>query len=160
MTEFHQFHAWTLEGADASMEQFHGKLVLVVNTASECGFTPQYEGLEKLYRRYSAQGLVILGFPCNQFGNQEPGDAATIREGCLIRYSVSFPMFEKIEVKGAQAHPLFVWLTAKLPGFFGREVKWNFTKFLVGRDGAPLQRFGPSTKPEKMEVAIRKALEG
>jgi glutathione peroxidase len=159
MAEFHQFHARTLEGADTKMEQFDGNVVLVVNTASECGFTPQYEGLEKLYRKYSAQGLVILGFPCNQFGNQEPGDAAAIRGGCLNRYSVSFPMFEKIEVKGDHAHPLFVWLTKKLPGFWGRKVKWNFTKFLVGRDGTPLRRYGPSTKPEKMEGAIRMALE-
>jgi len=160
MAEFHQFRARTLEGEEASMRQFEGKVVLVVNTASQCGFTPQYEGLEKLYRKYSAQGLVVLGFPCNQFGNQEPGDAATIREGCMMRYGVSFPMFEKIEVKGEQAHLLFAWLTRKLPGLFGRGVRWNFTKFLVGRDGTPLRRFGPSTKPEKMENAIRRALEG
>jgi glutathione peroxidase len=160
MAEFHRFHARTLEGEEASLEQFDGKVVLVVNTASQCGFTPQYAGLEKLYRKYSAQGLVVLGFPCNQFGNQEPGDAATIREGCLRRYGVSFPMFEKIEAKGAQAHPLFAWLTGKLPGLFGREVRWNFTKFLIGRDGTPLRRFGPSTKPEKMEGSIQKALRG
>jgi len=160
MAEFYQFRARTLEGEEASMRQFEGKVVLVVNTASQCGFTPQYEGLEKLYRKYSAQGLVVLGFPCNQFGNQEPGDAATIREGCMMRYGVSFPMFEKIEVKGERAHLLFAWLTRKLPGLFGRGVRWNFTKFLVGRDGTPLRRFGPSTKPEKMENAIRRALEG
>lgn len=157
--EFYQFHARTLEGEEAQMEQFAGKVALVVNTASECGFTPQYEGLEKLYRMYAARGLVVLGFPCNQFGNQEPGDAVTIREDCLTRYGVSFPMFEKVEVKGAQAHPLFAWLTEELPGLLGREVRWNFTKFLIGRDGAPLRRFGPSTRPEKMEGAIRRALE-
>jgi len=157
--EFYQFHARTLEGAETSMEEFKGKVVLVVNTASRCGFTPQYEGLERLYRKYSAEGLAVLGFPCNQFGNQEPGDAAAIREGCLIRYGVSFPMFEKIDVKGPNAHPLFAWLSAELPGFLGRNVKWNFTKFLIGRDGSPLQRMKSSTKPEKLEPAIRKALE-
>jgi glutathione peroxidase len=160
VAEFHQFHARTLEGEEARMEQFEGMVALVVNTASQCGFTPQYEGLEKLYRKYMEQGLVVLGFPCNQFGNQEPGDPATIRESCLIRYGVSFPMFAKIEVNGAGAHPLFLWLTDKLPGLFGRKVKWNFTKFLIGRDGTPLRRFGPSAKPEKMEGAIRRALEG
>jgi glutathione peroxidase len=160
MAEFHQFHARTLEGEFAPFAQFEGKVILVVNTASRCGFTPQYEGLEKLYRKYSGSGFVILGFPCNQFGNQEPGDAATIREGCLARYGVSFPIFEKIEVKGPHAHPLFVWLTKKLPAMFGRAVRWNFTKFLIGRDGMPLRRFGPSTKPEKMDGLIQKALEG
>jgi glutathione peroxidase len=160
MAEFHRFHARTLEGDELSLAQFSGNVVLVVNTASECGFTPQYEGLEQLYRKYSGRGLVILGFPCNQFGNQEPGDAKSIREGCLMRYGVTFPIFEKIEVKGARTHPLFAWLTTKLPGLFGRGVKWNFTKFLIGRDGTPLRRFGSSKKPEKMESAILKALGG
>lgn len=160
MAEFHQFQARTLEGEQVSLDQFSGKVVLVVNTASQCGFTPQYEGLEKLYREYRTHGLVILGFPCNQFGNQEPGDADAIREGCLIRYGVTFPIFEKIEVNGPGAHALFAWLTERLPGLLGRRVRWNFTKFLIGRDGTPLRRFGPSTTPEKMEDAIRKALEG
>lgn len=160
MEKFYEFRARTLEGEEARMEQFKDKVVLVVNTASRCGFTPQYAALERLYRTYAGRGFVILGFPCNQFGSQEPGDAAAIREGCLTRYAVSFPIFEKIEVKGAQAHPLFAWLTKKLPGLLGREVRWNFTKFLIGRDGTPLRRYGPSTKPEKMEDAIRKALEG
>lgn len=159
MVEFHQFHARTLEGEEVSMQRFDGKVVLVVNTASECGFTPQYKELETLFRKYSGKGLVILGFPCNQFGNQEPGDAAAIRRGCLMRYGVTFPMFDKIEVKGPQAHPLFTWLTGELPGLFGRNVKWNFTKFLIGRNGTPLRRFGSSTKPEKMERAILKALD-
>lgn len=129
-----------------------------MNTASKCGFTPQYAGLESLYKKYKEQGLVILGFPCNQFGHQEPGDAASIRNGCLLNYGVSFPMFEKTDVKGPRAHPLFAWLTTKLPGVFGNAVKWNFTKFLIGRDGTPLRRFAPITTPDKIEGAIRKAL--
>lgn len=159
MTEFHQFRARTLEGEDVSMSHYDGSVVLVVNSASQCGFTPQYEGLEKLYRKYSPNGFVVLGFPCNQFGNQEPGDAAAIREGCLIHYGVSFPIFAKIDVNGPQAHPLFVWLEQKLPGILGRKVRWNFTKFLIGRDGTPLRRFAPSTTPEKLESAVRAALD-
>lgn len=158
MGEFHQFRARTLQGEEILLERFAGKTVLVVNTASKCGFTPQYAGLEGLYRKYKEQGLVILGFPCNQFGNQEPGDAISIQEGCLLNYGVSFPMFEKTDVKGTRAHPLFAWLTTKLPGVFGNAVKWNFTKFLIGRDGTPLQRFAPMTRPVKIEGAIREAL--
>lgn len=158
MQELLQFRARTLRGEEVPLEHFAGKLVLVVNTASKCGLTPQYAGLESLYRKYSEQGLVILGFPCDQFGHQEPGDAASIQGSCLLNYGVTFPMFEKIEVNGPRAHPLFAWLTAKLPGTFGRSVKWNFTKFLIGRDGTPLRRFAPLTRPEKIEVAIRKAL--
>lgn len=160
MNEFHQFRARTLRGEQLQLERFGGKVVLVVNTASKCGFTPQYAGLERLYKTYAEQGLVILGFPCNQFGNQEPGDAAAIEGSCLINYGVSFPVFEKIEVKGVRAHPLFSWLTEKLPSIFGRDVEWNFTKFLIGRDGTPLRRFAPVTGPKRMERAIRKALRG
>ena len=158
MSEFHQFRARTLQGEEIPLERFGGKTILVVNTASKCGFTPQYAGLESLYRKYSDQGLVILGFPCNQFGRQEPGDAASIRNGCLLNYGVSFPMFEKTDVKGPRAHPLFTWLTEKLPGILGRTVKWNFTKFLINRDGTPLRRFAPLTRPERIESAIRGAL--
>ena len=158
MGEFHQFRARTLQGEEILLERFAGKTVLVVNTASKCGFTPQYAGLEGLYRKYEEQGLVILGFPCNQFGNQEPGDAISIKEGCLLNYGVSFPMFEKTDVKGPRAHPLFAWLTTKLPGLFGNGVKWNFTKFLIGRDGTPLRRFAPMTRPVKIEGVIREAL--
>lgn len=157
MAEFHQFRARTLEGEDLSMSHFEGKVVLVVNTASHCGFTPQYDGLEKLYRKYSGRGFVILGFPCNQFGNQEPGSATEIRESCLMRYGVSFPIFEKIQVNGPQALPLFIWLKKELPGILGGKIRWNFTKFLIGRNGSPLRRFAPSTRPEKMERAIFEA---
>jgi glutathione peroxidase len=157
--EFYGFPVKTLRGEEAFLSQYRGKVALVVNTASKCGFTPQYAGLETLYRKYRDAGLVILGFPCNQFGNQEPGDAEAIESHCLINYGVSFPIFEKTDVKGASAHPLFQWLTAKLPGLFGKTVKWNFTKFLVSRDGQPVRRFAPLTKPERIEPAIRAALE-
>jgi len=158
MNEFHQFRACTLQGEDIHLKRFAGDVVLVVNTASKCGLTPQYAGLESLYEKYKDDGLMILGFPCNQFGNQEPGEADTIRESCLLNYGVSFPMFAKTDVKGPNAHPLFAWLTEKLPGIFGNDVKWNFTKFLVGRDGTPLKRFAPITSPARIEGAIREAL--
>jgi glutathione peroxidase len=147
-----------LQGEDVPLERFAGKVVLVVNTASKCGLAPQYAGLESLYRKRRERGLVVLGFPCNQFGNQEPGDAATIQGICPVNDGVSFPVFEKTDVKGPKAHPLFAWLTEKLPGLFGSAVKWNFTKFLVGRDGRPVRRFAPTTRPEKLEVEIRRAL--
>ncbi len=152
------FSAQTLHGETVSLVDFADKVVLVVNTASRCGFTPQYAGLESLYRQYREQGLVILGFPCNQFGQQEPGDAAAISSFCELNYGVTFPMFAKVEVNGEQAHPLFVWLKKSLPGMLGDGIKWNFTKFLIGRDGTPLQRFAPLTKPEDLEPAIRQAL--
>lgn len=160
MSEFHRLRGRTLQGEEISLDRFAGKAVLVVNTASKCGFTPQYAGLESLYRKYREQGLVILGFPCNQFGEQEPGDSVSIRNGCLVNYGVSFPVFEKVDVRGPRAHPLFTWLTTKLPGVFGNAIKWNFTKFLIGRDGTPLRRFAPMTRPEKIEGAIREALGG
>lgn len=155
---FHQFSATSLRGKPTAMSDFAGKLVLVVNTASKCGLTPQYAGLEALYRKYKDQGLVILGFPCNQFGKQEPGGTEEIAATCQINYGVSFPMFSKVEVNGVSAHPIFQYLTQALPGFLGRSVKWNFTKFLIGRNGEPLQRFAPITKPEKLEPHIRNAL--
>ena len=158
MSEFHALSARSLRGEEIRLSRYEGKVVLVVNTASKCGLTPQYEGLEALYRKYAKDGLVVLGFPCNQFGNQEPGDASTIEGSCLINYGVSFPIFEKIDVKGPNAHPVFKWLTAKLPGLLGSNVKWNFTKFLVGRDGQPLRRFAPTAQPAKIEGEIRKAL--
>jgi glutathione peroxidase len=158
MSEFYSLKARSLQGEEISFDRYAGKVVLVVNTASKCGLTPQYEGLQKLYQQYKDQGLVILGFPCNQFANQEPGDAESIKNNCLINYGVSFPMFEKVDVNGPTAHPVYQWLTKKLPGLFGKKVKWNFTKFLIGRDGKPLKRFSPTTVPAKIESAIVSAL--
>jgi len=156
--KFYQFSATTLQGKEVSMESYKGKVVLVVNTASKCGLTPQYEGLEKLYREYKDKGLVILGFPCNQFANQEPGDAKQISEGCLINYGVSFPMFSKIDVNGPNAHPIYKYLKKELKGFPGSEIKWNFGKFLLDRNGNPVKRFSPVTKPEKLKNDIEKLL--
>lgn len=158
MTTFHHLKATSLRGEPISMSDYAGKLVLVVNTASQCGFTPQYAGLETLYKKYASQGLVVLGFPCNQFGKQEPGGADDIAQTCHINYGVSFPMFEKVEVNGAAAHPVFHYLKDQLPGILGGRIKWNFTKFLIGRDGKPLKRFAPFTTPEKMEDTIVAAL--
>lgn len=158
MTSFYQLSATSLSGQQIAMADYAGKLVLVVNTASHCGFTPQYAGLEALYKKYAAQGLVVLGFPCNQFGKQEPGGADDISRTCYVNYGVSFPMFEKVEVNGAAAHPLFRYLKDALPGVLGGRIKWNFTKFLVGRDGKPLKRFAPISTPEKIETAIIAAL--
>lgn len=159
MTHFYQLTATSLDGRPISMADYAGKVVLIVNTASQCGFTPQYAGLEALYKKYGPQGLVVLGFPCNQFGKQEPGGADDISKTCYISYGVSFPMFEKVEVNGTSAHPLFRYLKNELPGVLGGRIKWNFTKFLIGRNGEPLKRFAPMTKPEKMEAAILAALE-
>ncbi len=158
MNEFHQFRAESLGGQPVDLAAYRGKVVLVVNTASQCGFTPQYAGLEALYRKYQDQGLVILGFPCNQFGGQEPGGPEQIAQTCQINYGVSFPMFAKVEVNGPHAHPVFQWLKSRLPGWFGAKVRWNFTKFLIGRDGQPIRRFAPVTRPERIESAIRAAL--
>jgi glutathione peroxidase len=154
----YQFSARTLQGIETSMEICRGKVVLVVNTASKCGFTPQYEGLEKLYQTYKERGLVILGFPCNQFANQEPGTEAEIAEGCLINYGVSFPMFSKVEVNGNNADPIFKYLKSRLHGFTGKRIKWNFTKFLIDANGIPVKRFSPATKPENLVKDIEKLL--
>lgn len=156
--EFYSFKASSLQGKEVSMENFKDKVVVVVNTASKCGFTPQYEGLENLYKEYKDKGLVVLGFPCNQFGNQEPGTEKDIAEGCLINYGVSFPMFSKVDVNGKNAHPIFQYLKSNLKGTFGNNVKWNFTKFVIDRDGKPVKRFAPITKPEDMRVEIEKLL--
>ncbi|MDE1483390.1 glutathione peroxidase [Xenorhabdus bovienii] len=158
MTTFYQLTATSLGGQLISMADYAGKVVLVVNTASHCGFTPQYGGLEALYKKYAAQGFVVLGFPCNQFGKQEPGGAEEIAQTCYINYGVSFPMFEKVEVNGASEHSIFRYLKNELPGLLGKRIKWNFTKFLIGRDGEPLKRFAPNTTPKKMEAAILTAL--
>lgn len=149
--EFYHFTAKTLQGKEVAMEIYKGKTLLIVNTASKCGFTPQFEGLENLYKKYQDKGLVILGFPCNQFANQEPGDEKSIAEGCMINYGVSFPMFSKIEVNGKGAHPIYKYLKKELSGWFGGRIKWNFTKFLIDNTGKPIKRFAPITKPEQID---------
>lgn len=158
MSSLLQLHAIRLNGQEEDLARYAGQVILVVNTASQCGFTPQYAGLETLYQKYRDQGFVILGFPCNQFGQQEPGDAGEIAQICQINYGVTFPMFAKVDVNGTQAHPLFRQLTTMLPGWFGRSIRWNFTKFLIGRDGTPRRRFAPITKPEAIDAHIRAAL--
>lgn len=157
MSEFYNLKAKTLQGKDFSFESLKGKTVIIVNTASKCGFTPQYDGLEKLYEKYKNEGLEILGFPCNQFLKQEPGDSKSI-DDCLINYGVSFPIFEKIDVNGSKTHPVFKFLKRKLPGIFGNFIKWNFTKFVIDKNGKPLKRFAPITKPEEMETFIKSVL--
>ena len=159
MTTAFDFKATTLDGREQSLDELRGKVLLVVNTASKCGFTPQYEGLEQLWRDYRDRGLVVLGFPCDQFGHQEPGDAEEIRNFCSLTYDVSFPMYGKIEVNGAGAHPLWKWLKSEKAGLLGLEaIKWNFTKFLVGRDGQVIRRYAPTDKPESIRKDIEKAL--
>lgn len=158
MTTFYDLKAETLTGKELPLETYKGKVVLVVNTASKCGLTPQYEGLQELYAEYKDQGLEILGFPCNQFGQQEPGDAGEISEFCEINYGVKFPMFGKVDVNGDETHPVFNYLKAELPGTLGKNIKWNFTKFLIGKDGQPIKRFAPTTKPEDLKKHIDKAL--
>ena len=152
------FSATTLDGRPQDLSAYAGQVVLVVNTASECGLTPQFEGLEQLWQDYRDRGLVVLGFPCNQFGGQEPGEAEQIGEFCQRNYGVSFPMFDKIEVNGDGAHPLFQWLRQEKGGLLGSTIKWNFTKFLVGRDGRVLDRYAPTTAPESLTGDIEKAL--
>ena len=158
MTDIYDFSAATLNGTDAKLASFRGKVLLIVNTASKCGFTPQYSGLEALQKTYADRGFAVLGFPCDQFAHQEPGDAAEIANFCSTKYDVSFPMFAKVEVNGAGAHPLWAWLKSEKTGFLGGAVKWNFTKFLVGKDGAVLGRFPPTTKPEALAPKIEAAL--
>jgi glutathione peroxidase len=160
MKTFYDFEANNIKGQTVSMKAYEGKTVVVVNTASKCGFTPQYEGLEALYQKYKNQGLVILGFPCNQFGKQESGSSDEIEEFCQINYGVTFPLFEKIEVNGKNAHPIFKFLKEKQSsGIFGSKIKWNFTKFIINSKGVPVKRFSPTTKPEKMEKTIIKLLQ-
>jgi len=149
------FNAISLDGQAVDMEQYRGKVLLFVNTASACGFTPQYAGLEELQRHYGDRGLVVLGFPCNQFGHQEPGTEAEIGAFCEKNYGVTFPMFAKIDVNGDDAHPLFRFLKGEAPGVLGTEsIKWNFTKFLVNKDGAVFKRYAPQTTPEEMSRDI------
>jgi len=141
---FYQFTATNIRGEQIGMDAYRGKTILVVNTASKCGFTPQYEGLEALYRKYKDEGFVVLAFPCNQFGNQEPGDEASIFQGCLLNYGVSFPVFAKVDVNGKNTDPIFSYLKKELNGFLVGGIKWNFTKFLIDANGKPVKRFGPT----------------
>lgn len=157
-TSFYDLEAKLLSGKSVAMSQFKDKTVIVVNTASKCGLTPQYEGLEALYTKYKDRGLVILGFPCNQFGNQEPGGAQQIEEFCQVNYGVSFMMFDKIDVNGKNTHPIFDYLKAELGGILTDDIKWNFTKFVINKQGLPVQRFAPTTKPEKIEKLIQDIL--
>ena len=155
MTGVHEFTAKTVDGQDLALAQFRGQVLLVVNTASRCGFTPQYEGLEALQREYGARGFSVLGFPCNQFANQEPGEDSAIQSFCQTRYDVTFPVFAKVEVNGAGAHPLFRHLKDEKPGLLGSAaVKWNFTKFLVDRAGVVRARYAPAIKPARLRSAI------
>ncbi|HZC16548.1 MAG TPA: glutathione peroxidase [Caulobacteraceae bacterium] len=155
----YDFEAETLDGKPAALADHRGQVLLIVNTASKCGFTPQYEGLEALYRKHKDRGFAVLGFPCNQFGAQEQGDAAEIASFCSLTYDVSFPMFGKIDVNGPAAHPLYAFLKKRKKGLLGTEgIKWNFTKFLIDRDGAVVERFAPATKPEALESAVEALL--
>ena len=159
MKHFYDFNAKTITGEEVSMSAYRGKVVLVVNVASKCGFTPQYEGLEKLYQDYHSQGLEILGFPCNQFGKQESGTPKEIQNFCKVNFGVTFPLFEKIDVNGDHTHPLYVYLKAQAPGFLGTEsIKWNFTKFLIDKKGSVIERYGSSTKPKEIAKDIEKLL--
>lgn len=155
---FYQYSAVSLQGKKVSMEAYKGKTVLVVNTASKCGLTPQFEGLENLYQKYKDRGLVVLGFPCNQFAGQEPGDKQSIKEGCLLNYGVTFPMFSKINVNGKNTHPLYQYLKTRLGGLFKSGIKWNFTKFLIDDQGSPIKRFSPTTTPEKIDRFLSRHL--
>ena len=155
----YDFKANRLDGTPISLEEYRGRVALVVNVASHCGFTPQYSGLEALYRRHKDQGFVVLGFPCNQFGAQEPGSSDEIASFCSRTYDVTFPMFGKVDVNGANEHPLFAFLKDEKPGALGtKSIKWNFTKFLVGRDGRVLKRYGSSTTPDDVESDVAAAL--
>ncbi|ENU87178.1 glutathione peroxidase [Acinetobacter sp. VNK23] len=159
MSNIYQFEAELLEGDIKALADYKGKVMLIVNTASKCGFTPQFAGLEKLYEKYKPQGLEILGFPCNQFGGQDPGTNKEIGAFCQRNYGVNFPMFAKVDVKGPEAHAIFRFLTREAKGILGSQnIKWNFTKFLVGRNGEVLGRYAPTTKPEALEADIEKAL--
>jgi len=161
MTTVYDFEARQINGTTVPLEQYRGKALLIVNTASACGFTPQFGGLEALHEKYGQRGLAVLGFPCNQFGSQDPGSNEEIASFCQLNYGVSFPMMAKIDVNGPQADPLFKWLTAEAPGILGsKAIKWNFTKFLVGKDGQVIKRYAPTDKPESIARDIEKALAG
>jgi glutathione peroxidase len=159
MTSVYDFTARDIDGNERSLADYRGKLLLIVNVASQCGFTPQYKGLEALHRKYADKGVEVLGFPCNQFGKQEPGNADEIKNFCSLTYDVTFPMFAKIDVNGPQKHPLYAYLEDEARGFLGsKSIKWNFTKFLVGRDGRVLKRFPSTATPEQLDRVIARAM--
>jgi len=159
MPSIYDFQARQINGEDLALSTFKGKVMLIVNTASQCGFTPQFAGLEELHKAYGAQGLVVLGFPCNQFGGQDPGQDNEIASFCHVNYGVSFPMMSKIDVNGLSAHPLYQWLSAEAPGLLGsKAIKWNFTKFLVSQDGRVVKRYAPLDKPASLADDIETAL--
>ena len=159
MTTVYDFDALTITGKSVPLKQYEGKPMLIVNTASACGFTPQFAGLEELHKTYAAKGLVVLGFPCNQFGAQDKGNNDEIAEFCQLNYGVSFPMMAKIDVNGSDAHPLYQWLSSEAPGLLGtKAIKWNFTKFLVGKDGQVIRRYSPTDKPASLAKDIDAAL--
>ena len=160
MQSIYDFKVRTIDGTVTTLEPYRGKVLLIVNVASKCGFTPQYEGLERLYKKYKDDGFVVLGFPCNQFGSQEPGSEAEIKQFCRVNFGVTFPMFSKIDVNGEYAHPLYKYLKAQQPGLLGSEaIKWNFTKFLVDRQGNVVERFAPSTRPAALTEAVESLLQ-
>ncbi len=159
LSTVYDFEAKDIQGQTVPLERYRGQVLLIVNTASQCGFTPQLNGLEALHQTYGSQGLVVLGFPCNQFGGQEPGSDSEIAESCSLNFNTHFPLMGKINVNGSDAHPLYQWLTREAPGLLGsRSIKWNFTKFLVGRDGRVLKRFAPQDTPASLAQAIENAL--
>lgn len=155
----YDFSAKTMLGEERSLKEHKGKVLLIVNTASECGFTPQFQGLQQLFETYQDQGFEVLGFPCNQFNSQDPGTDAEISHFCQSNYGVSFQMYSKIDVKGENAHPLFIYLTSETKGMLNSQIKWNFTKFLINRDGEVINRYAPQTKPESIEKDIQAALQ-
>jgi glutathione peroxidase len=159
MTSVYDFSATAIDGTERALEQYRGQALLIVNTASKCGFTSQYEGLETLHRQYTDKPFEVLGFPCNQFGAQEPGKAAEIASFCSMTYGVDFPMFDRIDVNGPNRHPLFAWLTGQKKGFLGtRDIKWNFTKFLTDREGRVVARYAPQTEPSAIAADIEKLI--
>lgn len=158
-TSIYDIPIQTIQGETTTLRPYAGKVLLIVNVASKCGFTPQYEGLESLYQAFKDKGLVVLGFPCNQFGAQEPGNAEEIQQFCKLQYGVTFPLFAKIEVNGKNTHPLYTYLKAQAPGLLGSEgIKWNFTKFLVSKDGQSITRYAPKDTPESLQAAIEKSI--
>ncbi len=159
MSSIYDFEATRIGGETVRLDRYRGQVLLIVNTASACGFTPQFGGLEELHQTYGDKGLAVLGFPCNQFGSQDPGSNDEIASFCQVNYGVSFPMMEKVDVNGSGAHPLYRWLTAEAPGLLGsKAIKWNFTKFLVGKDGQVIRRYAPQDAPAKLAKDIEAAL--